>query len=133
MTALSTMSDASNLDAAQTAAETAYRELRRLILAGRLAPGEHLPEKALAIQLGVSRTPVRQALSRLHSPGLVIVEDYKRAYVAHFSEDNYQETLRIRSQLEAQAAGRAAVRATPEEIAGLEEIAGRMEHMLVLL
>ncbi|NJL35179.1 MAG: GntR family transcriptional regulator, partial [Chloroflexaceae bacterium] len=59
------------LTGSDTTADPIYEKLRRLLIAGRYAPGEHLVEERLAHDLGVSRTPVRQALARAAAEGLV--------------------------------------------------------------
>ena len=56
-----------------TSADYAYQELRHRIITKQLKPGQRLPEVNIAVQMGVSRTPVREALRRLASEGLVII------------------------------------------------------------
>ena len=56
-----------------TSADYAYQELRHKIITKQLKPGQRLPEVNIAVQMGVSRTPVREALRRLASEGLVII------------------------------------------------------------
>jgi len=115
------------------AAEAAYRWIRRAILKGTLRSGAKLVEKALAVQIGVSRTPVREALMRLEGQGLVVLEHYRRGYVAHFTVDDAQEILRLRAVLEGHAARRAATRITPAELAELEALAQAMEEKFAAL
>jgi DNA-binding GntR family transcriptional regulator len=115
------------------AAEVAYRWIRRAILKGELRSGAKLAEKALAQQIGVSRTPVREALMRLESQGLVVLEHYRRGYVAHFTVDDAQEIRRLRAVLEGHAAHRAATRITPDAIAQLEALASAMEQKFAAL
>jgi len=110
------------------AAEIAYRWIRRAILSGTFRSGHKLAEKTLAAQIGVSRTPVREALGRLDGQGLVVLEHYRRGYVAHFTVEDAQEILRLRAILEGHAAFRAATRITPAEIARLEDLAAEMER-----
>jgi DNA-binding GntR family transcriptional regulator len=118
---------------AQGAAEVAYRWIRRAILTGALRSGAKLAEKTLAAQIGVSRTPVREALMRLESQGLVVLEHYRRGYVAHFTVEDAQEILRLRAVLEGHAAHRAATRITAEQIAELEALATEMEQKFAAL
>jgi DNA-binding GntR family transcriptional regulator len=66
------------------AAIAAHEHLRRLILRGDIAPGTALLQGALAVQLGISRTPVREAIRMLQEEGLVVAEPQKRARVAPF-------------------------------------------------
>ncbi len=112
---------------ASGAVETAYRHIRHAIITGELQPGEILRETWLAERIGVSRTPVREALSRLSNEGLVLLERYRRARVAQFSGADVAEVFRLRAKLEGHGARRAARRITDAEIAQLNEIEARME------
>lgn len=109
------------------AVDTAYRHIRHAILTGELQPGEALREAWLADRIGVSRTPVREALSRLGSEGLVVLERYRRGQVAHFTRSDVAEIFRLRAKLEGHGARRAARRISPEDIAALEAIEDQME------
>lgn len=84
--------------------ELAYLRLRDDILDGTLAPGTPLPEVSLAAQLGVSRTPLREATSRLAHENLVTVVPGKGAFVAQISLADVRELLQVRSVLEPFAA-----------------------------
>lgn len=109
------------------AVETAYRFIRAAIIAGDLRSGETLQEAKLAEKIGVSRTPVREALSRLANEGLVVLERYRRGQVASFSMHDVAEVFRLRAKLEGHGARRAALRITAEQIARLEELEAEME------
>lgn len=109
------------------AVETAYRHIRHAIITGEMQPGEELREAWLAERIGVSRTPVREALSRLSNDGLVLLERYRRGRVAEFSGPDVAEVFRLRAKLEGHGARRAARRISGAEIARLREIEGRME------
>ena len=109
------------------AVETAYAEIRRAIITGDLRSGDRLQEARLADRIGVSRTPVREALTRLSTEGLVVLERYRRGYVAHFSSRDVEEIFRLRAVLEAHAAGRAATRIPACDIAKLEGLEKEME------
>lgn len=111
------------------ASEQAYRAIRAAILRGEFASGDMLVEKALAEWLGISRTPVREALRQLANHGLVVIGHYRRGYVARFSVEDFQEILRLRSVLESLAARTAASTITDADIARLEELADRMEKL----
>ena len=111
------------------AVETAYRQIRKAIITGKLRSGDPLQEARLAEKIGVSRTPVREALSRLSAEGLVVLERYRRGYVAHFSARDVAEVFRLRGTLEGDAAGRAALLITNEEIARLEALEEEMEQI----
>lgn len=77
-----------------------YDTLRRQILGGTLAPGSVLPLGPLADSLGVSRTPLREALGRLHGEGLVDLERYRRPRVAGFDADELDSIYASRIALE---------------------------------
>lgn len=112
----------------QGAAESAYSHIRNAIITGALPPGETLKESALARDIGVSRTPVREALSRLGQEGLVEVGRYRKARVTTFSVGDAAEIFHLRAILEGHGAGRAASRATADQIAELEHIEVEMEE-----
>jgi DNA-binding GntR family transcriptional regulator len=111
---------------AVTTADAAYQALRQGILQGDLAPGERLRSDALASDLRVSRTPVREALRKLEAEGLV-----ERAgsglIVREFSEKDLTELFYVREALEGMAARLAAENATPGEIAEIREMLDDME------
>lgn len=92
------------------ASEKAYQTIRELIISGELAPGDFLGEEALAERVGVSRTPVREALRRLEADMLVRRTDTKRSFVADWSLDDIEDVFELRAMLEAHAARRAARR-----------------------
>jgi DNA-binding GntR family transcriptional regulator len=123
------MSLSSTADApdASGAVETAYRFIRQAIISGDLAAGETLQEARLAELIGVSRTPVREALSRLSNEGLVVLERYRRGQVASFTQEDVAEVFRLRAKLEGHAARRAATRISPSEIEQLEAVEAEME------
>ncbi|MCU1508755.1 MAG: transcriptional regulator, GntR family [Glaciihabitans sp.] len=99
----------------------AYESLREDILLGRYTPNQRLVEVELCELLGVSRTPVRQALLRLEYEGLV--ESRRRGWIVHeHTEDEVRKIYEVRSALEGYAARLAAMNATPEEIASLAAI-----------
>jgi DNA-binding GntR family transcriptional regulator len=84
--------------------------LRDDIRAGRLAPGQRLVEADLTQRLAVSRGPVREALARLESEGLVTIETSRGARVRQMSRDEIAELFWVRASLSADAAGLAARR-----------------------
>lgn len=87
-----------------------YERIRMGIVEGRFAPGQRLSEERLREELGVSRTPVREALRRLSSEGLVRLEPHKGATVVSFSPQEIREAYFVRSLLEGGAARRVAER-----------------------
>ncbi len=111
------------------AVEIAYATIRRAIITGELRSGDTLQEAKLAEKIGVSRTPVREALARLSTEGLVVLERYRRGYVAHFSSKDVEEIFRLRAVLEAHAAGRAATRISALGIDRLEALESEMEEV----
>lgn len=103
-------------------ADTAYRQLRREILEGVLPPGTLLPEVESAARLGVSRTPVREALGRLAGESLVEVAPRRAARVARWRPEMQQEILDLRVVLESHAAELAADTAGPADLATLDRL-----------
>ncbi len=81
-----------------------FQTLRNAIITGELQPGERLMETQLAEKLGVSRTPIREAIRKLELEGLVIMVPRKGAQVAQFTEKDIQDVLEVRAALEALAA-----------------------------
>ncbi|MCX7828772.1 MAG: GntR family transcriptional regulator [Thermanaerothrix sp.] len=104
-----------------TAADEAYRAVRRKIMLGELKPGERLYENALADLLGISRTPVREAFRRLDADGLINVVRNGGAWVADPSEEEIRDAFEIREVLEGMAARKGALLAKPSVIRRLEE------------
>jgi len=102
--------------------DVVFEHLRNSILNGDLKPGERLMEVQLAEQLGVSRTPVREAIRKLELEGLVVMVARKGAYVADVSVKDILDVLEVRSVLEGLAASLAAERMTEEELEELELI-----------
>jgi DNA-binding GntR family transcriptional regulator len=92
-----------------------YERLRDAIAGGTLRPGEQLVEARIAEDLGVSKTPVREALIRLQRDGLVKIEPYRGARVLEPSENDIREVLELRSLLECHIARDLATR-QPEEV-----------------
>jgi DNA-binding GntR family transcriptional regulator len=117
--------------ATSSGAQAVYAALRRRFADGELAPGERLTETALAQQLGVSRTPVREALGRLHADGLV-VPSARGVVVAALGSEEIEDIYELRASLEGLAAARAARRQAeghiaPAEISGIEAAAEAVE------
>jgi DNA-binding GntR family transcriptional regulator len=113
---------------AATTADAAYSALRQSILQGDLAPGERLRSDALANDLKVSRTPVREALRRLEAEGL-IERSGSGLIVREFSEQDLTELFYVREALEGMAARLAAENATPGEIGEIRELLDDMETL----
>lgn len=115
---------------ASTGGETVYLALRARILSGELPAHATLREQALAEELGVSRTPVREALRRLDETGLVTFVPNRGATVVAWSIEQVRETYFVRAGLEGRAAGLAAGRITEAETDRLAELIEEMEPLL---
>ena len=102
--------------------EQVYRRLREAIQSGELAPGTRLREVDLAEWLGLSRTPVREALGRLESDGLVATDTHRGMIIAELDHQMVTELYVMREVLEGTAAGLAARHASDVEIATLQEL-----------
>ena len=109
-----------------TSAERVADSLREAILHGDLRPGSRLGEVELAERLGVSRTPVREALSRLAAEGLVEIAPNRGARVATWTVAELEGVFELRAALEPQLTGFAVARATPQDVDALDELARRM-------
>ena len=101
--------------------DVVFNTLRQAILKGELAPGERLMEIQLAEKLGVSRTPIREAIRKLELEGLVLMIPRKGAEVARISEKSLRDVLEVRRSLEELAIELACERMTQEELKELEE------------
>ena len=95
--------------------DVVFNALRESILHGELKPGERLIEVSLAKQLGVSRTPVREAIQKLEQEGLVDLFPRRGAMVASISEKSVHDVLEVRKALERLAADLAVERILPRE------------------
>jgi len=100
-------------------------ELREAIIELRLRPGDPLREAALAEQLGVSKTPLREAFARLEQEGLVETTSFKGAVVTGYSERDLNEIYELRTLLEGAAARAAAEHATSETLDALRHVVER--------
>ena len=115
---------------AVTAADQAYRELRRRILLRQYAAGERLLEVELARQAGVSRTPVREALRRLGEEGFVVVVPNQGVWVANPTPEGMEQAYEVREVLECKAVAKAAANVTPLLIARLEAKVAEEESII---
>ena len=103
--------------------DVVFNTLRKAILKGELKPGERLMEIALAERLGVSRTPVREAMRKLELEGLVVMIPRRGAQVANITEKDLNDVLEVRIALENLSIENACTRMTEEQ---LEELQRRM-------
>lgn len=111
----------------QTVQQAVLGHLRNLILSQQLLPGERLVQDELARRLGVSRTPVREALHRLAQEGLVTISSYRGASVAGFSLSDLKGIYAVRSALESHATYLAAQCISDEELEQLSALLQEME------
>lgn len=102
------------------ASDRAYELIRDMILSGDLPSGSKIGEEALAEQCGVSRTPIREALSRLEAELLIRRSDTQRSFVADWSLEDVEEMFELRGLLESRAARRAAKRISWSQIERLK-------------
>lgn len=101
--------------------DVVFNTLRQAILKGELAPGERLMEIQLADRLGVSRTPIREAIRKLELEGLVLMIPRKGAEVAKISEKSLRDVLEVRRSLEELAIELACQRMLPDAVDELEQ------------
>ncbi len=107
--------------------DVVFQTLREAILQGRLKPGDRLMEIQLANQLGVSRTPIREAIRMLEQEGLAITVPRKGAQVAKMSEKDMEDVLETREVLDSLAVTKACERMTSEELENLRNARDRFE------
>lgn len=110
--------------------DVVFNTLRQAILKGELKPGERLMEIALAERLGVSRTPIREAMRKLEQEGLVVMIPRRGAQVANITEKDLNDVLEVRIALENVAIEKACARMTEEEMRRLWLAAKEFEHTI---
>lgn len=101
----------------------------RLILEGELQPGDRLVETRIARELGVSQSPVREAIRDLVAVGLLEIEPYRGARIRRLTREEFLDDMEIRGELEAIAARRAASRITEGQIEQLRSLVEEMHRM----
>jgi DNA-binding GntR family transcriptional regulator len=111
-------------------ADQIYQSLRHALLRGELSPGTRMVESAIAEQLGVSRTPVREALNRLTVEGWLVSRRNKGVIVASVNPHDVEERYGLRAVLESHAASLAATRMSTEEVERLRSICHAAEATL---
>ncbi len=109
-----------NLETYKPLREVVFETIREAIITGHLRPGERLMEVQLAEEMGVSRTPVREAMRKLELEGFLVMMPRKGAYVSGISLKDIIDVFEIRAALDSLAAGLAAERITEEELEQLE-------------
>ena len=100
--------------------EIVYEELKRQIMIGEIPPGTRMMEVELADNMGVSRTPIREAIRKLEKEGLVSIEPRRGAYASEISIKDMLDVLEVREFLEGMATGLAAKRITQEEVEAIK-------------
>jgi DNA-binding GntR family transcriptional regulator len=105
-----------------TKVEAAYQQVRKWILYGRLKPGMVLDQGALAAAVGVSTTPMREALRRLEAESLLTIQAHRRVMVSSLSVQDLEEIYDVRRLLDPLAASMAATRMRAAELNRLEEL-----------
>lgn len=108
--------------------DVVFNTLRKAILTGQLKPGERLMEVHLANRLGVSRTPIREAIRKLELEGLVIMIPRRGAEVARITEKSLKDVLEVRRALDALSVELACDRITQKDINRLLEACGAFER-----
>jgi DNA-binding GntR family transcriptional regulator len=101
-------------------------QLKRVIIAGELRPGDRVLETDLAEQLGVSRGPVREAFRQLEQEGLLVSYPHRGTFVATVPEDEIEEVYALRAHLEAYAARRVVAEHQEEALAMLGDLFDQM-------
>ena len=110
--------------------DVVFNTLRQSILTGELKPGERLMEIHLADKLGVSRTPIREAIRKLELEGLVTMIPRRGAEVAQITEKNLKDVLEVRRALDALTVELACERITEEEMEQLQDARDAFEKAI---
>ncbi len=111
-----------NLDSYKPLRELVLDAIRSAIMNGTLQPRERLMEIQMAEELGVSRTPIREAMRKLELEGFIVMVPRKGAYVSDLSFKDIADVFEIRAALEGLAAGLASERITDEELEDMERL-----------
>ena len=117
-----------NMDEYLPLRDVVFKTLRQAILKGELEPGERLMEIQLAERLGVSRTPIREAIRMLEQEGLAVTIPRKGAEVAKMTEKDMEDVLQIRDALDELAASIACEQMTKEQLDTLTETMHEFEE-----
>jgi DNA-binding GntR family transcriptional regulator len=107
-----------------------YAELRARLVTGRMSPGHELSTRTLAAELGVSQTPVRDALSRLAAEGAVAIRSKRRVRVPPMTPERFDDLLHCRLLLEPEAAVLALPHLSAAHIARLKEIDAALDRAI---
>lgn len=107
-----------------------YAELRRRLVTGRMAPGHELSTRSLAAELGVSQTPVRDALSRLAADGAIAIRSKRRIVVPLMTQARFDDLLCCRLLLEPEAAERALDYIDAQRLAALRDFDAALDRAI---
>ena len=118
------------LDSYKPLRELVCENIRQAITDGTFSPGERLMEIQLADEMGVSRTPVREAIRKLELEGFVVMIPRRGTYVADISIKDINDIYEIRTSLDVLAASLAAERINEEELARLQELLLEIEKYI---
>jgi DNA-binding GntR family transcriptional regulator len=110
--------------------ELVVEQIRRAIIEGRLRPNDHIVENALTSQLGVSRTPVREALILLERDGLIVSYPHRGSFVRDFSVQDVEEIFTMRITLENFAGERIIQTLTSADYEALDELVQRQQNAI---
>ncbi|HUT71080.1 MAG TPA: GntR family transcriptional regulator [Desulfatiglandales bacterium] len=110
-----------------TLQDSAYKQLFRAIIEGKIAPGERITMDGLAKQLQVSIMPIREAIRRLEAGGFLTIKN-RRIVVNELSEKNAHEILETRILLEGYVAEKASIRQSPKTLERLDELIQKMHQ-----
>ncbi|MCX7239003.1 MAG: GntR family transcriptional regulator [Burkholderiales bacterium] len=109
------------LERPKSLTEMAEESIRQLIVSGDFAMGEQLSEASLALQLGISKTPVREALLKLRADGLIDIQPQRGTFVFSLTATQVDEICRFRELIEVAALGQAMQLRHTDLVAGLDE------------
>jgi len=111
--------------------EIVYEELKRQIMIGEIAPGTRMMEVELADEMGVSRTPIREAIRKLEKEGLVSIEPRRGAYASEISIKEMLDVLQVRQFLEGMAAYLAAEKTSDQEKEELKVVTANYKEAVI--
>ncbi len=118
-----------NMDDYLPLRDVVFKTLRQGILTGEIKPGERLMEIHLGKRLGVSRTPIREAIRKLELEGLVVMIPRKGAQVAEISQKHLKDVLEVRRSLDSLAVELACERMSPGQMEDLKEACNEFEKV----
>lgn len=105
-----------------TVSDSVYRWIKNAIIQGDFKPGEHIAQESLTKKLGVSRTPVRDAMKRLEAEGLLVSKPHCGSVVFQMTEEHLHEVYDVRILIEQYCAARTCMKASDKDIRKIEEI-----------